>query len=46
MKRYCDPEIEVVCFDAADVTNFGDGDNPDFPADDLSNTSKSYFPQW
>lgn len=32
MKRYTDPEMEVVSFEIKDVTNndpkFGDGDNP------------------
>ena len=34
MKRYTDPEMEIVCFEIDDVTNFDDGDENEFSFND------------
>lgn len=47
MKKYSDPEIKVVCFETADMTNFSGGEGPDVPGDELSTNAKGwFFPQW
>lgn len=33
MKRYTDPEMEIVCFEIDDVTNWDDGDENEFSFD-------------
>ena len=47
MKRYTDPELEIVSFETSDVTNFGEGEGPDIPSTDLSEPTKNWFaPKW
>ena len=48
MKHYIDPELEVVCFETEDNTNYGSGEGPDFPGDDLSQNNKgfNFLPGW
>ncbi len=47
MKRYTDPELDIVCFETDDVTNFGGGEGPDVPSEELSGAAKNWFtPKW
>lgn len=43
MKLYSEPELEIVCFEAADVTNFDEGEDPGFNGDDLSKVNPGWY---
>lgn len=46
MKKYFDPELEIVSFDVADRTNgFGGGDN-EFPIDEFSENGDKFGIHW
>jgi hypothetical protein len=45
MKKYSDPEIDLICFDIDEATNFGGGDNEQ-PIEDFSEPGNKLGIDW